>query len=154
MRTENPDPSPGAVWGRNLQPAPAGPTELGSRPLVFWLLVLGAVATMQVPLPFRLAGLLLSLPAIWVGVTVLVRLGRNRRQGRPARRAWPFGIGLGIAVTMLLGQLADAALYPIVADREQCVAEANTRVAMSQCTDQVEDRLQRLRDRLAGAGAR
>lgn len=159
MRTQNPGPShaarPGARPGgepggwQNWQPAPPGPTELGSRPQVFWVLVLGTVATMQLELPFRLAGFALCLPAVWLGVTILVRLGRARRQARPAtRRAWPIGVGVGVCAVMLFGLAADAALYPIVAERERCVAEANTRVAMAQCTDQVDSRLRRLRSEL------
>ena len=124
-------------------------TGLGSRPQAFWLLVLGAVLTMQLELPFRLAGLALTLAAAWLGITVLVRLARARRQGRAPRRAWPIGVGLGLSAAMLLSLVVDAAFYPIVADRERCLAEANTRTAVTQCTDQLEDRLRRLRDRIS-----
>jgi hypothetical protein len=135
--------------GRPGEPPAFGParwqrTELGNRVQLFWLLCLGTVLVLQLQLPFRLAGLALSLAGIWFGCVVLVRLARARRLGRPARRAWPIGVGLGLVSVMLLSFVSDAVFYPIVSDREQCVAGANTQAAKRQCLDQAENRLRKL----------
>lgn len=118
------------------------PLEVNARVQLFWALLLATVLLMQLALPFRLGGALPCLAAIWIAVTVLVRLARGRRIGLLLRkRTWPVGVGLGLGFVLALSFASDAALYPIVADREECVAGANTQAAEQQCLAETEDRM-------------
>ena len=118
------------------------PLDVNARVQLLWALLIATVALMQLPLPFRLAGAVPCLAAAWVAVTVLTRLARGRRIGLLLRRrTWPVGVGLGLSLVLALSLASDAALYPIVADREACVAGANTKAAEKQCLAETDDRM-------------
>jgi hypothetical protein len=139
------------------QPVPptAGPRSGGPTPerireqlRLFLILLLGVVVVSQLALPFRLAGLLLGLAAGWVGIRLLVDMVTVSRAGT-AVRGWPSVlIGLGLTAVLMLVLAVQAIFYPVMSDREHCLAQANTISAQDSCDQRYENRLDRLTDDL------
>ena len=122
----------GSGWGES--PA-RGPGRAGSVPTaerireqmrLFLVLLLGLVIVSQLALPFRLAGFALALATGWVGTRLLRGMSALSRSGA-AVRGWPSVIiGLGLTAVLTLMLIITAAFYPMAAERERCLSEANT----------------------------
>ena len=111
---------------------------------LFLILLLGLVITSQLPLPFRLGGIVLALAGAWTGIRLIVMMAQ-RRGPSLGMRGWVLVIGgLGLVGVLLLTLVAEAAFYPVVSDEEQCVSGANTQTAQHACTRATNDRLNRL----------
>jgi hypothetical protein len=145
-----PNPSPPAQ-----QPEPTGQKLAGPdvAPIrehlrLFLILLLGLVVVSQLALPFRLAGLLLGLAAGWVGIRLLIAMLARSRAGSSVR-GWPsVVIGLGLTVVLTLVLTVQAIFYPVMAERERCMAGANTLKAKDNCDQAYQDRLDDLTDNL------
>jgi hypothetical protein len=112
------------------------------------VLVLAMLLVLQLPLPFRLAGLAFGGAAIYLAMSGLVTLSRKRRRdGERARGHLALAVGIGLAAVMTLRLLSEAAVYPLIAEYERCQDRANTRVAQEACVDQFEARSKRLEQR-------
>jgi integral membrane sensor domain MASE1 len=108
---------------------------------LFLVLLLGLIIVGQLPLPFRLGGLVLAVAIGWVGSRLLTGMSALSRSGA-AVRGWPAVIiGLGLATVLTLILLIQAAFYPINADRERCLSEANTLEAKALCDRNYQDRI-------------
>jgi hypothetical protein len=108
---------------------------------LFLILLLGLIIVSQLPLPFRLGGFVLSLGIAWVGIQLLIGLRALGRTGMSVR-GWPsviIGLVLAGALTLILA--VQAVLYPMTADHERCLSEANTLQAKATCDRNYRDRL-------------
>lgn len=113
------------------------------------LLLVGAQLCLELPLPWRVAGLVFSLLAVVQGVRA-VRALRAHRRAHPDLQAFgPAGgvllvLGVVVAVSLTVLQVAMLALSPVLLDLERCQDRALTRIAMERCQDQLVDRLEEL----------
>lgn len=116
----------------------------------FGALILGLLLLSQTSLPWRMGGLAVAVAVLWVGTRLLAGLAAMRRLGR--RRAGWLGVsaGLGFAMLMLIQLGAEAAIYPVVADRERCERRASSLTARGLCEQEYERRLTELTTRLRG----
>lgn len=155
LRPEAPRP-PRDTGGRPGGPGPRGPA--GNRPaappreppdpdqvrrasrqlLHFWLLVLGAVVTFELPLPWKVGALVLVGAALVVGGLALVTTWRARLPGLMLPM-----IVAGLGFTALLGGslLMTISVWPLVQDREDCLRGALTVSAQAECEDAFGDGL-------------
>lgn len=115
---------------------------------LFLVLLLGLLVVLQLPLPFRLAGLALVLGAGWVGFRLLRDLRAQRRAGRPTRGALSVSVGLGLVGMMGLSLAADAIYYPLSVDHERCLAVSNTLAEQEACREEQQRRISELQERL------
>jgi hypothetical protein len=99
-------------------------------------------------LPWRLAGLGFGTLTIYAGIRLLTALTALRRTGQPAPGRAGVIFGIGITGLMMLVLLGEAALYPLVADHDRCLAGAITHQDQKQCRDRFERRQQELLRRL------
>jgi hypothetical protein len=95
-------------------------------------------------LPWRLSGLAFGSLVIYAGVRLLGDLRALQRVGRPAFGRIAVVLGIGLTGLMLLVLLGEAALYPLVADQERCLAGALTNQDRQQCHLDFEHRQQEL----------
>jgi hypothetical protein len=112
------------------------------------IVLFGLVVVAQLPLPFRLAGIVLGLAGLWIGLQLLVRMARLRRTGVPIRGSIVVAIGLGLSAVLLLMLVAEAVYYPLVSDLERCRAGANTETAQAVCEQTAKTRIDNLVNRL------
>lgn len=143
---QNPHPDQWPTGGVAPLQRAGGPTPEGVREQLrlFLILLLGLIIVVQLPLPFRLGGLVLAAAAGWVGIRLLIAMGTLSRAGT-AVRGWPsviIGLGLTGVLTLVLG--VQAALYPIIVEQERCLSGANTLKAKATCDQIYQDRLDRL----------
>jgi hypothetical protein len=115
---------------------------------LFLIVLVGLILVTQLELPFRLAGILLGLLAIWLGVRLLVRMTRLRRIGVRPRGPIVVSVGLGLSGVLVVTLLAEAAYYPLAADLEACRSGANTETARKACDNAARDRIDHLVERL------
>jgi hypothetical protein len=145
----NPTPDGWPTDGAKGKPVPT-PQRIREQLRLFLILLLGLIIINQLALPFRLGGLVLSLAIGWVGIRLLIGMSALSRTGAPVQ-GWPsviIGLGLAGVLTMLL--IVQAAYYPLNADRERCLAEANTLKAVDDCDQDFQDRFRELTDELIG----
>jgi len=121
---------------------------LRERLRLFLLLILGLIVLMTQRLPFRLAGIVLALAALWVGFRLVGRLRRLRRAGRRTPGVITLVTGLSLAGVLFLLLVADAVYYPLVSDLESCQAAANTQQANDLCQREARNRIDQLIERL------
>jgi hypothetical protein len=138
-------------WQRPPSP-PVDPkveaARLKERVRLFLILLLGLVITAQLPLPFRLAGMVLALAGGWTGIRLIIMMARHRGPSLGIR-GWILALGgLGLVGVLLLTLIAEAVFYPVVSDQERCIAGANTQTAQHACTKATKDHLDRLRRRI------
>lgn len=111
---------------------------------LFLILLLGLIIVSQLPLPFRLGGFVLSLAIGWVGIQLLIGMAALGRAGTSVR-GWPSVIiGLVLAGVLTLILALQAVLYPVTADHERCLSEANTLRAKDACERSYRERLDEL----------
>ncbi len=115
---------------------------------LFLVLILGLIVLMTQPLPFRLAGILLSLAALWVGLRLWRMLSRLRRAGVRTPGVITLMTGITLASVLLFLLVADAIWYPLVSDLENCQAGANTEQASQACQRDARNRIDDLIQRL------
>ena len=139
MPTQNPQSPPPAPAGS--RPGGATPERVREQLRLFLVLLLGLVVVTQLELPFRLGGLLLGLGGGWVGIRLLISMTAVSRSGAEVR-GWPSVIiGLGLTVVLVLVLTVQAVFYPVMSERERCLAEANTIKAQDSCDRRYQDRL-------------
>lgn len=129
-------------------PTPQQMTLIRDRLRLFLVLILGLIVLMTQPLPFRLAGIVLALGALWIGFRLLGLLRRLRRRERRTPGLITLVIGVTLAAAMLFLLIADAVWYPLVADLEHCQAGANTQQASELCQREARTRIDQLIERL------
>jgi hypothetical protein len=122
--------------------------ESRRRSRLFGLLLIALVLVVGLPLPFRMAGLVFGAAAMWCGVQALIAINRVRRLGGKASGQVAVPAGIGLASVLMVILLSEAALYPLVAEQEACMARAATITAERECADRFRDRQQELIDRL------
>ena len=124
------------------------PEQLREQLRLFLVLLLGLIIVNQLPLPFRLGGFVLSLAIGWVGIRLLIGMSALSRTGARVP-GWPSVIiGLGLAGVLTLVLVVQAAYYPLNADREKCLSQANTLKAQEDCDQEFQDRFKELTDNL------
>ena len=64
---------------------PPTPERIRERLRTFTIMLIGLVVLVQLDLPFRLAGYVLALPVLWIGVRLLLALRAARRDGAKPR---------------------------------------------------------------------
>lgn len=110
--------------------------------LLFGLLMLGAVLTAQIDLPWQVISPLLTIGAMVIGVRTLITVFRQRLGG--------VVVGLligGLALTglLLLSSLGNLAMWDAQMERQQCLRSALTLSAQDRCeraySDAVTERL-------------
>ena len=156
-----PTPGPQLPTERRDQPArPPGPTP-PLRPmdpdvarsttrlvLDFTLLVLAALLTMMLPLPWQLGSLVFAVAGLVVGVRALRKVWRSslRQQLAPLLL-----FGVAFAALMILSMSAMLAFWPAQVARQECLGRAVTIDATEQCEidfqESLTDRLGELTDR-------
>jgi hypothetical protein len=123
---------------------------LRDRLRLFLVLIAGLIVLMTQPLPFRLAGILLALAALWIGFRLFGLLRRLHRAGTRTPGVITLITGVTLAAALLFLLIADAVWYPLVADLEHCQAGANTERASEQCQREARNRIDELIERLTG----
>jgi hypothetical protein len=111
---------------------------------LFLTLLLSLLVVSQLPLPFRLGGFVLALGNGWVGIRLMIGMLALRRAGRPVRGWSSVIVGLALSGALTLILAGQTALYPMTAERERCLAGANTLKAEATCNQNYQDRLQKL----------
>lgn len=106
--------------------------------LHFWLLVLGAVVTIALPLPWKAGALVLVGAALVVGGRALVTTWRARLPGLMLPM-----IVAGLAFTGLIGTalLGMISMWPLFQEREDCLRGALTVSAQAECESAFMDEL-------------
>lgn len=116
--------------------------------LHFTLLVLAALLTTTLPLPWQLGSFAFAVAALVVGVRALRQVWRSglRQQLAPLLL-----VGLAFTALMILSMSAMLAFWPAQMARQECLARAVTIDAREQCEldfeQSLNDRLSELTDR-------
>lgn len=111
----------------------------------FVLLIIGALLTAMLALPWRLGSLALSVAAIVVGALAL------RRAWRPGLReqvAPLLVFGLAFAALMSMSMAGTLILWPVEIAHQECLGRAVTIDARAQCEQTYQDALQERLDNL------
>lgn len=98
--------------------------------LVFGLLMLGAVLTAQIDLPWQLISPLLTIGAIVIGVRALITVFRQRLGGVIV--VLLIG-GLVLTGLLLLSSVGNLAMWDAQMERQQCLRSALTISAQDRC---------------------
>jgi hypothetical protein len=123
------------------RPSPPLAERLSTRTRLFGALLVGAVIAIFLPLPWRLTGLGFGIAAITIGLRLLVALAQWRRSGGRGGGFIGVSVGLGLASVLIVYLSLEAAYYPVVRDRDQCMAQAPTLQAQQRCQDEFSHRL-------------
>jgi hypothetical protein len=134
-------------------PQPPLAERLSARTRLFGALLVAAVLTVFLPLPWRLAGLGFTIGTIVVGLGLLVTLAQVRRQGGRGRGFVGVTVGLGLAAVLFAQLGLEAAFYPAVRDHQDCLALAPTLQAQERCAKEFSDRLNRFATTVNRPGA-
>jgi hypothetical protein len=111
------------------------------------ILLLGLIVAALQPLPFSLAGIPFGILAVLLAIRALTRLGKLRRAGGQVRGQVALSAGLGLAAVVTATLVSEAVLYPLAAEREQCLAGAVTNTARERCENEHQQRLEDFLDR-------
>jgi hypothetical protein len=113
------------------------------RILHFGVLLLAAVLTSTLPLPWQVASLLFVAAALVVGIRALVRAWRGGVRGAVLPM---LGLGLASAGLVAVTVLSLLAVWPQQLQRQECLADAVTIAATERCEAQfrrsLEERLE------------
>lgn len=124
---------------------PAVAERLNRLVRTFVLLIIGALLTAMLALPWRLGSLALAVAAIVVGVVAL------RRAWRPGLReqvAPLLVFGLAFAVLMSMSMAGTLILWPVEVAHQECLGRAVTIGARAECEQTYQDALQERLDNL------
>jgi hypothetical protein len=146
-------PGPSSHQARHHADAVAVAEHLRERLRLFLILVFGLLVVVQLPLPFRLPGIVLGVAAFWIGLRLLRAMARLRRVGVPIQGSIVVAVGLGLSTVLLLMLVAEAVYYPLVSDLQRCRSEANTQTARTACERDAKSRVDELVNRLGRAPA-
>lgn len=113
--------------------APAPPVGL------FALLLVAALLTLSLPLPWQAASLAFTAAAVVVGVRVLLAARRSRRGGLLVPLA---AAGTAMSLLLSLSVVSALAFYDIALDRQTCLQRALTTSANQACEQQFRDAVQ------------
>jgi hypothetical protein len=127
---------------------PEIPDGAASRRRLFGVTLIATVAVTVLPLPWRLSGLVFAGIAGWAGVTLLADLTTLRRAGGAAPGWLSVIAGLGLATFMIMRFGLEIALYPMLADHERCLSQAITHLDRQQCQTTLEQREEKILERL------
>jgi hypothetical protein len=100
------------------------------------LLILGALLGSNLPLPWKVLGLLFSLAALTVGILAMVALVRQKA---PALVRMSATVGLVAAFMFTIGTGAAILLWPVTERYEECMATALTSKAQKQCEEDLRN---------------
>lgn len=117
---------------------------------LFGACVVATLLVTSLGLPWRLSGLGFGAVAVYAGIRLLVDLSELHRTGHPAPGRVGVVIGIGLTAFMMLVLVGQAALYPLVAEQDHCLATAVTHQDRQQCHQQFDRRQQELLRRLRG----
>ena len=111
-------------------PTPEQLADAGRAVMRFGLLMLAALLTSRLPVPWQVASPVFALAAVVVGLRSVVRVRRAGVRGvLPAM----LGGGIALSVVLLLSSLTMLALWPAQVERQQCLDSALTIAAQEQC---------------------
>lgn len=111
----------------------------------FGVLLIAGMLTSTLPVPLQLAGVAFLVAAIVVGIVALRAVWRSGVRG-----SLPIVLatGLGLAAVMTLSSVALLALWPVQAERQECLRDALTISAREACEAQFQDSLDDLVERV------
>jgi len=141
---------PGPRGERPEPPAPDSPIVRASsrRVLHFLALLLAAVLTSALPLPWQVGALVFVVAAVVVGLRALVLAWSGGIRGGLVVM---LTVGVAVAGFVSLGMLSLLALWPQQLERQQCLAGAVTISANRQCEVEFQRAVE---ERLGGAVTR
>lgn len=129
------------------EPDPEKAAAASKRVMLFVLLLVAALVTASLPLPWQVAGVVFALASLVAGVRALHAVWRAGMRGAlPAMVA----VGLVFATLMTLSLSTLLALWPLQAERQSCLADALTISANEACEQQFQDRLSEYLDGVSG----
>lgn len=120
--------------------------KAGRRTLAFALLVVGALLCQRLRLPWQAVGLAFSLTALVMGALAIASLVRLRQHGSVVLVSF----GLAMVGFLALGQVSVLVLYPVQVRYQECLDQALTLQARSDCQEQLQDDMQNWTRRLIG----
>lgn len=132
------DPAPRPTNPSRQRPVPSEKEIASTRSLlrVFMLLILGALLGSNLPLPWKVLGLLFSLAALTVGILAMVNLVRQKA---PALVRMSATVGLAASFMFTIGTGAAILLWPVTERYEECMATALTSKAQRQCEEDLRN---------------
>jgi hypothetical protein len=125
-------------------PVPEIALRASRRARLFAIALMATILVAVLPLPWRLSGLGFGGVAAYAGIVLLRDLAALRRAGRPAPGWLGVGVGLGLTSFLLLLYVGQAALYPLLAEQERCLARAVTHLDAAHCRTAFEQRQQEI----------
>jgi hypothetical protein len=141
------DQLPGATSRPTIPTEPVGAEKARRAARMFGLFILGAVALSALPEPARAVALPFVIAAAVFGIRALVLASRAQVRGGLVPM---LAGGVTISVIWAFYLSALVVIWPMVADREECMAGALTATAADECTQAFEDDLADLRERARG----
>lgn len=125
------------------QPTPEQAAATSRSVLHFGLLMLGAVLTMQLDLPWQLASIAFAVAAVVVGVRAMVRaLKEGQRGGIAALLVF----GLVLSGMLVVSTISSLVLWNETMERQQCLNSAITVTAQERCEqayqESIDDRFE------------
>ena len=134
---------PGDHKPRRPQPTPEQLAATSRSVLHFGLLMLVAVLTMQLDLPWQLVSIVFAAAAVVVGVRTMVRI---LRQGQRGGLAALLIFGLVLSGMLVVSTTTSLALWNEQMDRQECLNSAITVTAQERCErayeEAIEDRFE------------
>lgn len=118
------------------KPSPDEIAETRTLLRVFMLLLLGTLISSNLPLPWKVLGLLFGLGTLTVGLIALVNLVRHKA---PALLRAFTTVGLVTTLFLVLGTGAAILLWPVTERYETCMSRALTSAAERQCEDDLRN---------------
>jgi hypothetical protein len=142
-------------WPGALRPVPTPPPARTPRPPVdsavskatarrslhFFMLLLAAVVTSSLPLPWQVGSLVFVLVAIVVGTRALVLAWRSGVRGGVL---FALGAGIAMAGMVALAMTTLLAVWPQQMERQRCLATAVTISATQRCEAEFQESISRL----------
>lgn len=140
MSTPDKSPNPNGGKQGNGNPTPEM-IAAGKMSLYFAVLILGAILTSELNLPWKVSALVFGAAALVAGIIAMVRAVKAKMRGSI------FGflsLGLVLTVIVTLTQVWAIALWPWQSNYETCLDNAITDQAHHKCITDYEDHLNTL----------
>ena len=118
------------------KPTPEQLAETSGAVLRFGLLMLAALLTSRLPVPWQVASPVFALAAVIFGVRSIVRV---RRTGIRGTLTAMLAGGVALSVVLLLSSLTMLSLWSAQVDRDRCLGSALTISAKEQCERTFQD---------------
>ncbi|GAB3560730.1 hypothetical protein [Spelaeicoccus albus] len=137
---QSPQQKPDGRKNGNDLPPPAV-LAAGRFSMYFAVLIIGAILTAELQLPWKIAALAFGLAAMVVGIMAMVRAVKAKMKGS----IYGFlSIGLVLTLVVTLTQVWAIAIWPWQASYEECLDNAITQQAHEQCVKSYEKNLDSL----------